>query len=161
MATKTYIIDGISYWASVIQPNTRFDNGTGGTWTIDVCQLDEDTKDLLQSLELPVKNRNDERGDFISIKQPVRNRKTGQPFTPPTVIDGNLNPITDKLIGNGSKVKVKFRPYPWNFNGRSGISAGLISVQVIDLVEYDSEGAEFTVVGEPSNDADDIPFASV
>ena len=52
-------------------------------------------------------------------------------------MDSKKNPWpTDKLVGNGSKVKVSVNPYEWNFQGKSGISASLNSMMVVKLVEY-------------------------
>ena len=51
------------------------------------------------------------------------------------------NPI-DVLVGNGSKVKVLYKPFEWKFAGKSGTSLDLQAVQVIDLVPY---GEDFDV----------------
>ena len=45
------------------------------------------------------------------------------------------NPL-DKIVGNGSKVKVMYKPYEWNFKGKKGMGLDLQAVQVIDLIEY-------------------------
>ena len=42
----------------------------------------------------------------------------------------------EKIVGNGSKVKVMYKPYEWNFKGKKGIGLDLQAVQVMDLVEY-------------------------
>ena len=60
----------------------------------------------------------------------------------PRLVDSAKNPI-DVLVGNGSKVKVLYKPFDWKFAGKSGTSLDLQAVQVLDLVEYRSEdGAE-------------------
>ena len=48
----------------------------------------------------------------------------------------------DVLVGNGSKVKVLYKPFDWKFAGKSGTSLDLQAVQVIDLVPY---GEDFDV----------------
>ena len=55
----------------------------------------------------------------------------------PLVVDSkkNLWPI-DKLIGNGSKIKVAFSPWKWELKGQTGMSLELESIQVLELVEY-------------------------
>ena len=90
-------------------------------------------------------------------------RKDGSLNQPPKVVDSQLNPITNTLVGNGSKIKVSYRPFEWNFGGRSGVSAGLNSVQVLELVEYnpDGVGSEFMVEeGYVDDNASGIPFAN-
>ena len=52
-----------------------------------------------------------------------------------TLVDGAKNPL-DKIVGNGSKVKVMYKPYEWNFKGKKGMGLDLQAVQVIDLIEY-------------------------
>jgi len=154
------VISGTAYWASVTAPNTTFD--VDGVYTIDICQLDEENKGVVLQDNLEVKNVGDERGDFITAKMKVK-RKDGSLNQPPKVVDSQLNPITNTLVGNGSKIKVSYRPFEWNFGGRSGVSAGLNSVQVLELVEYnpDGVGSEFMVEeGYVDDNASGIPFAN-
>ncbi len=156
------VISGTAYWASITLPNTTFD--VDGVYTIDICQLEDKNKDIVVQDNLEIKNIGDERGDFITAKMKVR-RKNGGVNAPPKVVDSKLNPITNDLIGNGSKVKVSYRPFDWTFGNRSGVSAGLNSVQVTDLIEYIPDGmgnSEFTIEEGYTNDEEnDIPFASV
>ena len=42
----------------------------------------------------------------------------------------------DKIVGNGSRVKVMYKPYEWNFKGKKGVGLDLQAVQVLDLIEY-------------------------
>ena len=127
-------IHGNAYWASIINPNTKFD--TNGVWSIDVCNLDERNKNTALEDNLVIKNKNDSRGNFITIKRKVR-RKDGGLNIAPTVLNIDKKPLTNIVIGNGSKVKVTYNPYNWKFAGSSGTSADLIAVQVIELITYD------------------------
>ena len=154
------VISGVAYWASITAPNTTFD--VDGVYTIDICQLDEESQAIVQQDNLAVKNVGDDRGNFITAKMKVK-RKDGMLNDPPKVVDSKLNPITDVLVGNGSKVNVSYRPFEWTFGAKSGWSAGLTSVQVLELVEYNPNGSmsEFAVEdGYDNNDGEDIPFAS-
>ena len=59
----------------------------------------------------------------------------------PKLVDADNKPL-DVLVGNGSLVKVKIKPYQNNY----GTFAELIAVKVNELVEYsepDSENEEF------------------
>jgi hypothetical protein len=61
----------------------------------------------------------------------------GNPKDAPIVMDAKkqLWP-QDKLIGNGSIIKVAFSPFPWEMSGAKGMSLDLEQVQVLKLVEY-------------------------
>ena len=66
------VINGTAYWASVTTPNTTFNED--GEWKIDVCNLSESTIANLvaDGLEDRIKNKDDERGDYITLKRPRR-----------------------------------------------------------------------------------------
>ena len=154
------VISGTAYWASVISPNTKFD--ADGVWTIDVGNLDDLNKKKAQKDGLTVKNKGDEKEDFVTFKRKVRNAK-GSLNRQPNVVDANKRLITDTMIGNGSKVNVLYEPFEWNFGGKTGVSADLRAVQVTELVPYSTEEDDaFAVVpdGFTSDEAEDIPFSA-
>tara|TARA_R100000664_G_C2708620_1_gene106222 strand:- start:165 stop:638 length:474 start_codon:yes stop_codon:yes gene_type:complete len=154
------VIAGTAYWASVITPNTKFDSD--GVWTIDVGNLDDLNKKKAQKDGLTVKNKGDEKEDFVTIKRKVRNNK-GNLNRQPNVVDANKRLVTDTMIGNGSKVNVLYEPFEWNFGGKTGVSADLRAVQVTELVPYSTEEDDaFDVVpdGFTSDEAEDIPFSA-
>jgi hypothetical protein len=154
------VIAGTAYWASVITPNTKFD--ADGVWTIDVGNLDDLNKKKAQKDGLTVKNKGDEKEDFVTIKRKVRNAK-GNLNRQPNVVDANKRLVTDTMIGNGSKVNVLYEPFEWNFGGKTGVSADLRAVQVTELVPYSTEEDDaFNVVpdGFTSDEAEDIPFSA-
>ena len=154
------VIAGTAYWASVITPNTKFD--ADGVWTIDVGNLDDLNKKKAQKDGLTVKNKGDEKEDFVTIKRKVRNAK-GSLNRQPNVVDANKRLVTETMIGNGSKVNVLYEPFEWNFGGKTGVSADLRAVQVTELVPYTTEEDDaFDVVpdGFTSDEAEDIPFSA-
>ena len=154
------VISGTAYWASVITPNTKFD--ADGVWTIDVGNLDDLNKKKAQKDGLTVKNKGDEKEDFVTITRKVRNAK-GSLNRQPNVVDANKRLITETMIGNGSKVNVLYEPFEWNFGGKTGVSADLRAVQVTELVPYSTEEDDaFDVVpdGFTSDEAEDIPFSA-
>ena len=154
------VIAGTAYWASVITPNTKFDSD--GVWTIDVGNLDDLNKKKAQKDGLTVKNKGDEKEDFVTIKRKVRNNK-GNLNRQPNVVDANKRLVTETMIGNGSKVNVLYEPFEWNFGGKTGVSADLRAVQVTELVPYSTEEDDaFDVVpdGFTSDEAEDIPFSA-
>ena len=154
------VISGTAYWASVITPNTKFD--ADGVWTIDVGNLDDLNKKKAQKDGLTVKNKGDEKDDFVTIKRKVRNAK-GNLNRQPNVVDANKTLITETMVGNGSKVNVLYEPFEWNFGGKTGVSADLRAVQVTELVPYTTEEDDaFDVIpaGFTSDEAEAIPFSA-
>jgi len=154
------VISGTAYWASVITPNTKFD--ADGVWTIDVGNLDDLNKKKAQKDGLTIKNKGDEKEDFVTFKRKVRNAK-GNLNRQPNVVDANKRLITETMVGNGSKVNVLYEPFEWNFGGKTGVSADLRAVQVTELVPYTTEEDDaFDVIpdGFTSDEAEDIPFSA-
>tara|TARA_R100001443_G_scaffold48574_1_gene60953 strand:+ start:4970 stop:5446 length:477 start_codon:yes stop_codon:yes gene_type:complete len=156
------VLKGNAYWASITSPNTTFDSD--GVWTIDLGNLDDKNKKLAEKDGLIVKNKNDDRGNFVTIKRKVR-RKDGNLNKAPEVVDAQKRTMLGTLIGNGSEVNVLYSTYEWEFGGKSGVSADLRAVQVTNLIPYnsdaDADGA-FDVVpdGFVSSDETEAKFAS-
>ena len=155
------VITGTAYWAAITNPNTTFDSD--GIWSIDVANLDKKNLEMVKKDGLAIKNKGDDRGDFVTVKRRVR-RKDGSLNRAPDLVDGQKRTMTNTLIGNGSKVNVHYTTYEWEFKGRAGVSADLRAVQVVELIPYNTEADEaFDVVdgGFISGEGDeDIPFAS-
>ena len=149
------VISGTAYWASISQPNTTFEP----CWTIDVS-LDAEGIAKVKADGLSVKNKGDERGDFVTIKRKVEGKNGSNQA--PELVDSQRQPMFNTLIGNGSKVNVLYRPYDWSWKNKEGRSADLQKVQVVELVPYSSDGEaeDFDVVESGYTSDDDIPFAS-
>ena len=130
------VISGTAYWAHVQQPNTTYEP----VYSIDIM-VDENNRAAIEADGIPIKNKGDDRGDFVQIRQKVA-RRDGSENPAPVVVDANKEQ-TKVLIGNGSKVNVLYTPYEWSMNGKSGVSPLLNKVQVVDLVSY---GEDFDVV---------------
>lgn len=153
------VVKGKAYWASVQQPNTTFEP----EWAIDIL-VDDNNRAAFEADGVPIKNKDDERGDFVHIRQRVA-RRDGTQNEAPSVVDAQKQPFTG-LIGNGSVVNVMYTPFAWEMNGKSGVSPLLKKVQVVDLVEYkagedfDVEDG-FTAAQAPSANEelnDEVPF---
>ena len=129
-------ISGTAYWAKVHQPHYDQYNEQG-IFSIDVT-VDAKTKKQLQDLGLGprIKNKGDERNDFITIKRKYT-RKDGTKNSAPRVVDSKRTPVSpDILIGNGSLVNVAFDTYDYDIKGNKGVGSSLKAVQVTKLVEY-------------------------
>ena len=133
------ILNGKAYWASVVSPNTTFD--ADGVYSIDVA-VDAENKKKAEAEGLSIKNKGDDRGDFVTIKRKAK-RKDGSANKAPDVMDGMKRPLQNTLIGNGSDVNVLFKTYEWNHKptGRSGKSADLQAVQVVNLIPYEGSNS--------------------
>jgi hypothetical protein len=62
----------------------------------------------------------------------------------PKLLDQDGNDI-DVLVGNGSKVKVQFNPFDWEYAGNTGKSLDFQAMKILELVEYEGrtpDGAE-------------------
>ena len=141
------VIQGKAYWASIVNPNTTFDSD--GVYSIDVS-LDAKNKKIAETDGLTIKNKGDDRGDFVSIKRNVR-RKNSQKRN-----------MKDTLIGNGSEVSVLYSTYQWEFKGRSGTNADLRAVQVTNLIPYQNDMEDaFDVVpdGFVAKEDSEVSFA--
>ena len=126
------IIEGTAYWASLTRPNEKFEP----MWRIDLA-VDDATAEDFKSQGISV-------GETVIDEQTISNivrfkrkvsKANGDKNTQPTLVDGAKQPL-DKIVGNGSKVKVMYRPYDWNFKGKKGKGLDLQAVQVMDLIEY-------------------------
>ena len=126
------IIEGTAYWASLTRPNSKFEP----MWRVDLSVSDEVAEDF--------KSKGISVGQTVVDEQTINNivrfkrkvsKANGDKNTQPTLVDGAKQPL-DKIVGNGSKVKVMYRPYDWNFKGKKGKGLDLQAVQVMDLVEY-------------------------
>lgn len=143
--TKYGVIEGKAYWSFLTSPNTKFEP----VWSIDVS-LDKANRKKVEADGLSVKNKGDDRGDFITIKRRTT-KKDGEARRAPEVIDAHLNAWDGRPIGNGSTVRVKYAAYDYPIpgqKGKMGRSADLVKVQVVNLIPYKSDDQDFEVIEE-------------
>tara|TARA_R110002012_G_scaffold158459_1_gene319879 strand:+ start:388 stop:849 length:462 start_codon:yes stop_codon:yes gene_type:complete len=124
------VLRGEAYWASVRKPNAM-----SGKLQMDLGNMDKPSLALLKKAGVITRNKGDEKGDFITLK--------GSPQYPPKITDSKCNLLPEPVsIGNGSKVKVPFKPYEWSFQGKKGVNVGLNSVMVIEMIDYSNNDME-------------------
>lgn len=147
-------ITGKCHYASITEPNTKFDP----VWSIQV-EVNDDNREVVEKSGLKVANKGDERGDFVTIKRKVH-RKDGTQRNAPLVMDSQNNRWNnEKKIANGSTVNVKAIPYEWDYAGKSGVSADLAAVQIVDFIEYSGNQQDFAPVdGGYVQEAEAVPF---
>ena len=88
------------------------------------------------------KPQKDEDGNIVWQFKTNAIDKEGNKKKPIPVVDARKNPFKD-LIGNGSVCKVQYNINDWKFGGKTGTSAYLNAVQVLELVPYGGGGDEF------------------
>ena len=116
------------------------------------------TPNEIKDLRKEIKNKDDERGDFVTLKQYARTRDGSTRSI--SVKDSERNPFPNsKRVGNGSKVNASYRPVPYTQYG-GGVKGYLNAVQVVDLIEYNADDFDIVKGGYVSEDTDDLAFAS-
>jgi hypothetical protein len=161
-------ITGKCRWACITKPNTTYEPHA---WSVQL-QITDDNRDIVENLideetgssvSLPINNKDDDFGDYVTFKRKVL-RTDGTTNYPPVIKDSQNNNWSGKLIGNESVVTIKGRPYTWTWNKKDGVSADLMGLQVVDLVEFEPsgelEGFDIVPGGYVDSGAEEIPFAS-
>jgi len=126
------IVEGTAYWASITRPNEKFEP----MWRVDVALSDKDAEEFkskgvnLKESVIEDKTVN----NLVTFKRKV-SKANGDRNSQPTLVDADKKPL-DKIVGNGSKVKVMYKSYDWNYKGKTGTGLDLQAVQVVDLIEY-------------------------
>ena len=129
------IVDGTAYWASIKEPNTTFEP----MYTVNLV-VDEETADSFATRGHTIKQMDE--GSAIVIKRKV-NGPNGMVRSAPRLLDQNKQEVS-LAVGNGSKVRVQYNEYDWEYAGKAGKGLDLQAVQIVDLVEYKSQdGSEF------------------
>jgi hypothetical protein len=138
------IVDGVAYWASVTSPNTTYEP----VYTINLV-VDEETADKFRSAGHTVKDK--EEGPTIVFKRKVHG-PNGMIRNAPKLIDRFKHEM-DCQIGNGSTVRVQYKEWESNRQGKLWKGLDLQAVQVVDLVSYSARGLdEFDVIEEEEVD---------
>lgn len=144
------IVEGTAYWASITRPNEKFEP----MWTIDLA-VDDKTASEFQKEGFKIGETvidNQTIKNIIKFKRKV-SKANGDKNQQPQLVDAEKNPL-NKIVGNGSKVKVMYKSYDWNYKGKTGKGLDLQAVQVLDLVEYTPKedfGVEESSSGEKIN----------
>jgi hypothetical protein len=141
------IESGLAYWASVRNPNLKFEP----VYTVDLV-VDEEVAARYEGRGFKVKTLvvNDEViGKALTIKRKV-NGPNGMVRKAPKLVDMEKNPLDDDvLVGNGSQVRVQFNE--WEVSNKYGEFKGLDfqGMQVVDLKSYKAgDGDEFESISD-------------
>lgn len=146
------MIRGTASWAKIVgAPAKAYDPGKF-EWSVDVSVDEATRKDLIkQGIGDKVRNKGDDRGDFLTFKRPST-RKDGTPSKPIEIVDHEGKPWPDGVkIGNGSILNVKYVINETEYGGRKFKKPGILKVQVWEHVPYegrDGDDEEFPVKAE-------------
>ena len=141
------VLEGTAYWAFVTTPNTKFDP----VYSVNLV-VDNETASDFEDRGFTVKQM--EEGPAIIIKRKVNGPK-GMVRDAPKLIGRNLEPLTVN-VGNGSRVKVKYKEWESTWNGRNFKGLDFIKMQVIDLVEYQSDDDEDELTAIEEEELEDL-----
>ena len=123
---ETAIISGKAFWTKLNRKDEFSDK-----YQMDIGNLSEESREVLTSHGVMFKNKDDDRGEFVTAKTRYN--------VPVMDSDKKLMDATT-LIGNGSDVRVKVA-FNKNhaFSAQHGTSLYLNKVQVIELIPYGSD----------------------
>tara|TARA_R100000951_G_scaffold40648_3_gene34455 strand:- start:405 stop:815 length:411 start_codon:yes stop_codon:yes gene_type:complete len=122
--SKPVVINAQAFWA-----NLQTMNELSGKYQVDLGQLSEAAVEGLESQGISVRNKDDERGNFITVKS--RN--------PIKAYDTSGEEV-GALVGNGSSAKAVIGYYDWTFQSKKGRSPSLLKMVITDLAVYNPEG---------------------
>lgn len=156
-------------------PNTKYASDET-EWSVDCALTPEQSKDWVAK-GFAQKERFDpedgtafckvKRNTHFNKKNPVTGQMEKNEISAPFVKDKYGDTMDATIIGNGSICNVQYMERAWEYAGKTGVTATLVGVQVVELVEYTgSTGSdEFTYVERPtveitdtSEDDEDVPF---
>ncbi len=119
------VIKGNAMWASLFEPNTMSDK-----YQVDICNLSKQDCKTIEGLGISVRvgeGDKADKGSFITAKTKLV----------PKVVDSAKNAWPENMqIGNGSVVKCSISPYEWRYQKKSGVSASLNSIMIVDYKPY-------------------------
>lgn len=134
------VLEGTAYWAFVTTPNTTYDP----CYTVNLV-VDNETAQSFEDRGFTVKQMNE--GPAIIIKRKV-NGPNGMIRKAPVLMDRRKQEI-DVNVGNGSHVKVQYKEWESQWNGKTFKGLDFMKMQVLELVEYNNGDVdEFDIEGE-------------
>lgn len=139
------LVEGVFYYSNPYKADDY------GNYNVQLVVNDKTANDLVNMGLKPAQRKVEtDQGTFISDvsyeEHPGKvfrfrrksKSKAGKELGAPLVLNSKCLPMKD-LIGNGSKGVIEISIYDWEYNGRKGKSAGLVTVQVNELVKYEQK----------------------
>jgi len=124
------VLRGTIYWADIRKPNKKTKK-----LQYDLGNLDKDTVKVLKEAGVRIKDKGDDKGQFITVQGSVK--------YPPRVYDSQNNLLPEPVrIGNGSTVKTNMRTYETEYEGEKFHKVSMSELMVIDMVSFGGLEAE-------------------
>lgn len=150
------LAQGKIYWAHIVGAPFE-DQYKGLGWSFDFA-VDPATKAAMLKKGVPEKkfrNKDDERGDFLTFFRPAETR-SGEPGKPFSIVDSHKKDWDPtKLIGNGSVVNIQWIINKREFKGKTFMVPSVLGLQVWDLVNYEGGGFKERTDDTPNETPDD------
>lgn len=106
-------------------------NNLSNKFQVDISNLNDKQVDKLEDIGLAVRNKGDERDNFLTAKS--KNYEI-------RAYDTSGNEIKDVKIGNGSKATILFDTYQWKSpTGQKGTSLSIKKLVVTEIVGYTAD----------------------
>lgn len=121
------VLEGTAYWAFVTTPNTTYDP----CYTVNLV-VDNEIAQQFEDRGFTVKQMNE--GPAVIIKRKV-NGPNGMIRKAPVLLDRRKQEI-DVSVGNGSHVKVQYKEWESQWNGKTFKGLDFVKMQVLSLVEF-------------------------
>lgn len=130
---KFEILDGLAWYTFIHKPDPgNKAKRIGPSYKISLV-VDGENLEKAKKLGLKIKDKNPKiKGSYVDIKSKYDETKPDR--KKPVAVDSQKNLIPSNiLIGNGSRVRVRFLPFTY---GEGEVTAILKEIQVLELVEY-------------------------
>tara|TARA_R110002020_G_scaffold47945_3_gene137087 strand:- start:3838 stop:4269 length:432 start_codon:yes stop_codon:yes gene_type:complete len=141
------VLEGTAYWAFVTTPNTKYDP----VYSVNLV-VDNETATDFEDRGFAIKQMDE--GPAVVIKRKV-NGPNGMVRDAPKLIGRNLEPLTVN-VGNGSKVRVKYKEWESTWKGQKFKGLDFVKLQVIDLIEYHSDDNEDELTAVDEEEIEDL-----
>ena len=148
-------------WASIIEPNTKFEP----VYEIEAL-LDDKQAAELAAIGFKIKTQEDGTPSYRFKCRTHGSKKNGEKYdkAKPRCVDASREPF-EELIGNGSLVNIQYEVKKGTFAGTPYCRGELQAVQVLEHVPFGGDD-EFEEAGETikidpageTMDDDDVPF---
>ena len=116
---------------AVISFPSLFETDDNGKYSVQLCNLSDAAVERLKALGVPVKFKDDDkygRGEYIN---------TSSNYAYKVTMDGV--DMKGASIGYGSRVRATLTTYDWEYRGKSGTSARVEKLEILELVETETD----------------------
>ena len=157
---RRYIFNDVELnWPKLVTPQLSYDK-QGKEWSVQIATTDKAVQEMWEKNHLNTKFNEDTKKWYVELKRKVK-RANGQENPAPVVVDHAVNELDATKLGNGSKGNIEVFQFPYEMNGRKGVSTRLEGVQVYKFVVYEKSVGFKPVESENANGSEPKGFAPV